>query len=110
MWKPAIATPPCASTRDRRRGRQKAIVGPPRGLAVINAAHVDRWHGIPLEERGRACRRLTVPAERPETLEFRRRRIDVPRGTMDGASSLWLLCRLHSARSGRESDCAAPFP
>src|SRR5258708_26413123 len=77
---------------------------------VVSLSHVDRWHGIPLDERGRAWRRLTVPAERPETLEFRRRRIDAPRGTMDGASSLWLLCRSHSARSGRESDCAAPFP
>ena len=44
-----------------------------------------------------------------ETLEFRRRRIDVPRGTMDGTSSLWLLCRSHSAIRTRVRVCR-PIP
>jgi hypothetical protein len=44
------------------------------------------------------CRLVGRQGFSPTTgnLEFRRRRIDVPRGTMDGTSSLGLLCRPHN--------------
>jgi cyclopropane fatty-acyl-phospholipid synthase-like methyltransferase len=49
-------------------------------------------------------------SDHTETSSSATRRIVVPRGTMDGTSSPWVLCRSHLKRSGREEDSPPHSP
>jgi hypothetical protein len=78
----------------KRRGQKKAIVALARRLAVImHRMWIDgtefRWARE--AALAAACPGAEASSRTVSNLEFRHRRIDVPRGTMDGASSLWLL-------------------